>query len=158
MLCSAGVVPMSDYQELAQKLIDNSFPSESVGRRALRVDPESFWELLASIGMKKGQQSCLARYLDRPPAAAADSGGVAAAASADPEAAALCNLKSLCAAAGVAPTDHEAIARRLIQLGVADEISLRDSLCCSPPAFDLKTAVVQRFQAITIMDYLEKTP
>lgn len=80
-------------------------------------------------------------------------------ASAGAEAVALSNLKSLCAAAGVMPqTDHQAIARRLIEHGVADEISLRDSLGCSPPAFDLKTVVVKRFQAFTIMDYLEETP
>ena len=79
-------------------------------------------------------------------------------ASAGAEAVALSNLMSLCAAAGVAQIDHQAIARRLIEHGVADEISLRDSLGCSPPAFDLKTVVVKRFQAITIMEYLEKTP
>jgi hypothetical protein len=99
--------------------------------------------------------------LNRPPAAAAAAaaaaggGGGTAAACADPEAAALANLKSLCAAAGVLPqTDHEAIARRLIEHGVADEISLRDSLGCNPPAFDL-FSVVDEGQAFTIMDYLE---
>ena len=82
-------------------------------------------------------------------------GAGTAAACADPEAAALANLKSLCASAGVMPqTDHETIARRLIEHGVADEISLRDSLGCSPPAFDL-FSVVDEGQAFTIMDYLE---
>ena len=56
-------------------------------------------------------------------------------------------------------TDHEAIARGLIEHGVADEISLRDSLGCSPPAFDL-FSVAEQGQAFTIMDYLdlEETP
>jgi hypothetical protein len=152
MFCSAGVVPRIDYEELAQKLIGESVPKESVLRRCRREDPEFFWELLSSIGMKPGQKSCLARYLDRNHAGAAQ-------AAADPEAAALSNLKSLCASAEVMPpNDHETIARRLIDLGVADEISLRDSLGCSPPAFDLKTIVVKRAQAHAIMEHLEKAP
>jgi hypothetical protein len=38
---------------------------------------------------------------------------------------------------------------------VADGISLRDSLACSPPAFDLKSIVVKRGQAYTIMDFVD---
>jgi hypothetical protein len=80
-------------------------------------------------------------------------------AAADAEAVALSNLKSLCASAEVMPpTDHDTIARRLIDLGVADEIGLRDSLGCSPPAFDLKTIVVKRAQAYAIMEHLENAP
>jgi hypothetical protein len=55
------------------------------------------------------------------------------------------------------PADHETIARRLIDHGVADDISLRASLLWSPPAFDLKSAVVKKGQYFTIMDYLDKT-
>jgi hypothetical protein len=148
MFYSAGVVPTRQHVEFAQKLVERRFPSESVVKRGLRHDHQ----LLSSIGMQAGQQSCLNRYLNRSPAAA---GGAAAA---DPEAAALANLKSLCAAAGVLPdldVEYEAIALRLIQLGVADEISLRDSLGCSPPAFDL-CSVVDQGQACTIMVYLER--
>jgi hypothetical protein len=91
--------------------------------------------LLLSIGMKAGQQSCLIRYLNSPPAAA----GRAAAAPSDPEAAALDHLKSFFAAAGVVLAHHyEAIAQRLIAHGVADGISLRDSIASSPPCFRLE--------------------
>ena len=150
MFYSAGVVPTRQHVEFAQKLVERRFPSESVVKRGLRHDHQLF----SSIGMQAGQQSssCLSRYLNRLPAAA---GGAAAA---DPEAAALANLKSLCAAAGVLPdldVEYEAIALRLIELGVADEISLRDSLGCSPPAFDL-CSVVDQGQAYTIMDYLDR--
>lgn len=151
MLYCAGVVPTRDYQELARKLIAECFPSESVIRRGLQDDPA----LLCCIGMKVGQRSCLTRYLSKPPAA-----GGAAAVFADPEAAALSNLKSLFAAAGVIPDkesddEYETMARRLVEQGVADGSSLRDSLACSPPAFDLKSIVVKRGQAYTIMDFID---
>jgi hypothetical protein len=150
MFYCAGVVPTRDYQELARKLIAECFPSESVIRRGLRDDPA----LLCCIGMKVGQHSCLTRYLTQPPAAAG------AAAPAHPEAAALSNLKSLFAAAGVIPdkeldAEYETMAQRLMEQGVADGISLRDSLACSPPAFDLKSIVVKRGQAYTIMDFVD---
>ncbi len=148
MFRSAGVVPTREHAELSQKLVERHFPDENVVKRCLRHNRE----LLSSIGMKEGQQSCLTRYFNRPPTAA---GGAAAA---DPEAAALANLTSLCATAGVftdSDDEYDAIARRLIDLGVADEISLRDSLGCSPPAFDL-CSVVDEGQAYTIMDYLER--
>ena len=151
MFYSAGVVPIRELAEFSQKLVERRFPNENVVKRGLRHNRE----LLSSIGMKAGQQSCLTRYLNRPAAAA---GGAAAA---DPEAAALANLKSLCASAGVmtsisdSDVEYDSIARRLIDLGVADEISLRDSLGCSPPAFDL-CSVVDEGQAYTIMDYLER--
>jgi hypothetical protein len=152
MLYCAGVVPTNDYHELACKLIAECFPSESVIRRGLQDDPA----LLSCIGMKVGQRSCLTRYLSKPAAASG-----AAAAFADPEAAALSNLKSLFAAAGVIPDkesddEYETMARRLMEQGVADGISLRDSLTCSPPALDLKSIVVKRGQAYTIMDFIDK--
>jgi hypothetical protein len=160
MFCAAGVVPVREYQEFAQKLIDESFTSESVARRGLREDPDFFGHVLSSIGMKIGQRSCITRYLDPPSAsaaAAAAGGGGSEAASADPEVVALSNLKSLCASAGVMPpSDHETIARLLIAHGVADGISLRASLCSSPPAFDLKGVVPKRGQYFAIMDYLDK--
>ena len=84
-----------------------------------------------------------------------------AAAVADPEACARAKLKSFLAAAGVMSqtpdTDHETIAQRLIEQGVADEVSLRDSVVrCSAPAFDLKSAVLKPAQAYTMMEYLDK--
>ena len=57
---------MREYQEFAQKLIDESFTSESVARRGLREDPDFFGHVLSSIGMKIGQRSCITRYLDPP--------------------------------------------------------------------------------------------
>ena len=103
--------------------------------------------------MKAGQKSCLIRYLNSPPAAA----GRAAAAPSDPEAAALDHLKSFFAAAGVVPADHyDAIAQRLIAHGVADGVSLRDSLASSPPAFDLNSVVVKPAQTLKITKHLEK--
>jgi hypothetical protein len=151
MFYCAGVVPTRDYQDLARKLIVECFPSESVIRRGLRDDPA----LLCSIGMKVGQHSCLTRYFSKPPAAAG------AAPPAHPEAAALSNLTSLFAAAGVIhdkdlDDEYETMARRLMEQGVADGISLRDSLACSPPALDLKSIVVKRGQAYTIMDFIDK--
>lgn len=92
MLCSAGVVPTSDHKELAHKLLGESVPNESVLRRCLRKDTDFFWETLSSIGMKPGQRSCLARYLEQTHTGAAQ-------AVADPEAVALSNIKSLCASA-----------------------------------------------------------
>jgi len=150
MFYCAGVVPTRDYQELARKLIAECFPSESVIRRGLRDDPA----LLCCIGMKVGQLSCLTRYVSKAPAAAG------AAPPAHPEAAALSNLKSLFAAAGVIPdkdldAEYDTMAQRLMEQGVADGISLRDSLACSPPAFDLKSIVVKRGQAYTIMDFVD---
>jgi hypothetical protein len=150
MFYCAGVVPTRDYQELARKLIAECFPSESVIRRGLRDDPA----LLCCIGMKVGQLSCLTRYVSKAPAAAGT------APPAHPEAAALSNLKSLFAAAGVIPdkdldAEYDTMAQRLMEQGVADGISLRDSLVCSPPAFDLKSIVVKRGQAYTIMDFVD---
>ncbi len=86
---------------------------------------------------------------------------LAAAAVADPDAWARAELKSFLAAAGVMSqtpdTDYDTIAQRFIEQGVADEISLRDSLVgCSAPAFDLKSAVMKPAQAYTIMEYLDK--
>ena len=53
--------------------------------------------------------------------------------------------------------DYETIAQRFIEQGVADEISLRDSLvACSAPAFDLKSAVLKPAQAYTMMEYLDE--
>jgi hypothetical protein len=44
-----------------------------------------------------------------------------------------------------------------MEQGVADEISLRDSLVgCSAPAFDMKSAVLKPAQAKTMMEYLDK--
>jgi hypothetical protein len=149
MFCSAGVVPRIDYEELAQKLIGESVPKESVLRRCRREDPDFFWELLSSIGMKPGQRSCLARYLDRNHAGATQ-------VSTDAETVALSNLMSLFASAEVIPTtDYETIAQRLINLGVADETSLHESLRCNPPAFDL-FSVMYPGQVYTIMEYLER--
>ncbi len=84
-----------------------------------------------------------------------------AAAVADPEACARASLKSFLAAAGVmsqAPdTDYETIAQGFIEQGVADEVSLRDSVVrCSAPAFDLKSAVLKPTQACTMMEYLDE--
>ena len=108
---------------------------------------ESNPEVLAAIGMTVAQQSCLFRCLNRPQFPQAPD---------DAEAAALAALVSLCATAGVVPsTDYEEIARRLMEQGVADGISLRDSLACSPPALDLKSVVVKRGQAYTIMDFVD---
>jgi hypothetical protein len=109
---------------------------------------ESDPEVLAAIGMTAAQQSCLFRCLNRPQFPQAPD---------DAEAAALAALVSLCATAGVVPsTDYEEIARRLMKQGVADGISLRDSLACSPPAFDLQLMVVKPLQANKIRKHVEK--
>jgi hypothetical protein len=167
MLYSAGVVPLREHMGLAQKLIDESFIHERVARKCQYEDPDFFGEMLTSIGMKTGQQSCLTRYLDRPlvsasgttaSSATVGSVGGTEAPSKNPEVISMLCLKSLCDTAGVMPpADHETIARRLIDHGVADDISLRASLLWSPPAFDLKSAVVKKGQYFTIMDYLDKT-
>ena len=96
MLHSAGVVPTKDYAQLSHKLItDHCIANERDLQMALRDDPE----LLASIGMKPGQQSCLTRHLNRLPAVAAEPVTLPA----DPEAAALDALERFFEAAGVVP-------------------------------------------------------
>ncbi len=141
---------MKDYRELAQKLISEGIADESDLQITLGVDPG----LLVSLRMKVAQQSCLTRYLSKPPAAFDG----AAPDPADPEVVALANIKSLLASAGVVPAEHyEHIALQLIEQGIANDISLRDSLRCSPPAFDLKSAVVKQAQTHKIMKYLEKS-
>jgi hypothetical protein len=151
MFYSAGIVPMKDYRELAQKLIGEGIADERDLQITLGDDPG----LLVSLRMKFAQQSCLTRYLNQPPAA---SDG-AAPALAHPEVVALANIKSLLASASVVPAEHyEHIALQLIEQGIADDISLRDSLRCSPPAFDLKSAVVKQAQTHKIMKHLEKSP
>ena len=143
MLHSAGV----DHEQLAHKLISECIADEGDLRLALHDNPA----LLASIGMKPGQQSCFTRYLNRPPAVA----GETVSPPADPEAAALDSLKGFFEAAGVVPAStYHAIALRLIEQGVADDISLRVSLACNPPAFDLKSVVVRPVQASKIAKHL----
>jgi hypothetical protein len=146
MLYSAGVVPAREHGQLAEKLVEKNIPNERVLKLVLSHDRE----LLSSICMKAGQQSCLTRYLNRAPTAAAPL--------VHPEAAAVAHLKRLCAAAQVLPDSdevHEAIARRLIEQGVADETSLRDSLGRSPPAFNL-SSIIDQIQAWTITVHLEE--
>ncbi len=148
MLYSSGVVPAKDHKYLAYQLYDQGIAGERDLQLALRDNPE----LLASIGMKSGQQSCLTRHLNRPPAVA----GEIVTPPAHPEAAALDTLKRFLVAAGVFPRDaHDTIAWRLIEQGVANEISLRESLAHSPPDFDLKS-VMSPAQAYTIIRHLEK--
>jgi hypothetical protein len=147
VLRSAGVVPTKDYEDLAHKLVSECIANEGDLQLALCDDPA----LLGSIGMKPGQQSCLTRYLNRPPAVT----GETVSPPADPEAAALDSLKRFCEAAGVfPPSTYHAIALKLIEQGVADDISLRTSLACSPPAFDLKSVVVRPVQAAKIAKHL----
>jgi hypothetical protein len=103
--------------------------------------------------MKVAQQSCLTPYLNKLPAA---SDG-AAPPPAHAEAAAVANVKLLLEAAGVVSAEHyEHIALQLIEQAVADEISLRDSLRCSAPAFHLKSVVVKQAQTHKIMKQLDK--
>ena len=166
MLYSAGVVPLREHRGLAQKFIDESFVHERVARKCFCEDPDFFGELLTSIGMKIGQQSCLTRYLNRPHVSHSGTTAVSStvgsvygtdATSENPELVSILCLKSLCATAGVMPpSDHDTIARRLIDHGIADEVSLCASLLGSPPACDLKGAVIKKGQYFTIMDYLDK--
>jgi hypothetical protein len=148
MLYSAGIVPTKDHQELAEKLISEGIADPRDLQSCLSDDPR----LLDSIRMKVAQQSCLNRYLSSLPAASSG----AAPAPADPEAAALANIKSFLAAAGVVPVSHyDNIALQLIEEGVADEVSLHDSLRCVPPAFDLKSLGIKSAQVSTIIRYFE---
>jgi hypothetical protein len=149
-LHSAGVVPTKDHEKLAHKLILECISDENDLQVGLRDAPE----LLASIGMKPGQQSRLTRYLNRPPAVT----GETTAPPADPEAAALDSLKRFFEAACIVPAStYDTIALKLIEQGVADGISLRASLACNPPAFDLNTVVVRTIQASKIVEHLRKT-
>ena len=130
-------------------MIGEGIADESDLQRSLLGDPGLF----ASLCMKVAQQSCLTRYLNKLPAA---SDG-AAPPPAHAEAAAVAHVKLLLEAAGVVPAQHyEHTALQLIEQRVADEISLRDSLACSAPAFDLKSAVVKLAQTHKIMKHLDK--
>ncbi len=146
LFCCAGIVPLNDHKCLALALVEEGISDEVVLRIVLDGDKT----LLPCIGMKKGQQSCLLRYLNRASAAC----DVSSASNIDPETAAIINLKSFFAAAGVVPIAHyESIAQRLIEQGVADEISMRDSIRAS--SLDLRKAVVKMGQAVTILRALE---
>ncbi len=139
---SSGIVPMRDYSGLILKLIDESVADEKCLKKSLHYDPE----LLSKIGMKAGQRSCLLRYL---------SGGVAAERE-DADAAAAVVLKSFFEAAGVVPAkDYDKLALQLIDQGVADQCSLRDSLRSTPPAFDLEAVVTKQGQRIKITERLD---
>jgi hypothetical protein len=148
MLHSAGVVPTKDHEQLAHKLMSECIANERDLQLELRDDPA----LLASIGMKPGQQSCLTRHLNRPPAV---DGETVFPPADDPEAAALDSLKRFFEDAGVVPAStYHGIALKLIEQGVKDSISLRDSLACSSPAFDLNSVVVRSVQAAKILEHL----
>ncbi len=146
LFCCAGIVPLNDHQGLALALVEEGIPDEMV----LRIVLDGDTTLLPCIGMKEGQRSCLLRYLNRTSSAC----DVSSASHVDPETAAVTNLKYFFAAAGVVPIAHyESIAQRLIEQGVADEISMRDSIRAS--AFDLRNVVVKMGQAVTILRALE---
>lgn len=142
----AGIVPLNDHQGLALALVQEGISDGMVLRMVLDADTA----LLSRIGMKTGQQSCLLRYLNRTSSAC----DMSSASHDDPETAAVTNLKSFFAAAGVVPIAHyEQIAQRLIDQGVADEVSMRDSIRSS--TLDLKDVVVKVGQAYTILRALE---
>jgi pyruvate/2-oxoglutarate dehydrogenase complex dihydrolipoamide acyltransferase (E2) component len=140
----ACVVPYAHYESLARRLIfDHGVADESDLRAIVGNDSG----VLASVGMTAGQQSRLVRFLNVPQGAQAPD---------DAEAAAVAALVSLCGAAGVVPSDdYKTIAERLVEQGVADDIGLRDSLRCSPPALDLQSMVVKPLQANKLRKFVE---
>jgi len=98
--------------------------------------------------MTAGQLSCLIRFFNWPPSRY-DSEHE------DAESLAFTALTSLFATAGVVPAaDYDDIALRLIEQGVASDLSLRDSLLCSSQFFDLPSLMVKPMQAGRIIKFL----
>ena len=147
VFAAAGMVPSKDYPALAMKLISKGVAHQRDLNRTIQLEPQ----LLPSIGMKGGQQSCLLRHLSQQAVTA----GGAAALPEHAEAAALVALKSLFEAAGIVPVaDYDGLARQLMEQGVADVCSLRFCVTSTPPAFDLHSVITNTLQAADIMEYL----
>jgi hypothetical protein len=147
VFAAAGMVPSKDYPALAMKLISEGVAHHRDLNRTIQLEPQ----LLPSIGMKGGQQSCLLRHWSQQAVAA----GGAAALPEHADAAALVALNSLFEAAGIVPfADYDGLARQLMEQGVADVCSLRFCVTSTPPAFDLHSVITNTLQAADIMEYL----
>jgi hypothetical protein len=139
----AGVVPYKHYENLARNLIFTHGVADSEDLQYM-IHREA---TALSAFMAAGQLSCLTRFFDWPSSNGPEYE--------DAESAALTALTLFFAAAGVVPAaDYHDIALRLIEQGIASDLSLRDSLLCSSQSFDLPSLMVKPMQAGRIMKFL----
>jgi hypothetical protein len=142
----AGVVPYRQYDKIAQGFIFSHGVADGDDLRLL------FQNLSSDIScfISAGQQSCLTRFFK-------SQQPITASWHDDVEAAAMTALTTLFESVGLVPAaDYETIALRLMHQGVASDLTLLDSLSCSPPAFDLQALVVKPLQAGRIIRYLTR--
>jgi hypothetical protein len=140
----AGVVPYKHYEMLAHNLIFTHGVADSEDLQYM-IHADS-----AVLGafMTAGQLSCLTRFFDWPPSRYSSEYEHA-------ETAALSALTLCFETAGVVPSaDYLELAHRLIDRGIASDLSLRDSLLSSLQSFDLPSLMVKPMQAGRIIKFL----